>query len=219
MKKLIYLLIFLLLITGCNKPEKEIQSEMQEEALVVAETPSPTPELAETAVPAETSTPTPSQIKESPKPTSTVAAVTAATPTPATVKTEQPKEAANTPPPTPVPAPEPKKDIITLYVKGKDSVIFPKTEIEFKENQTVFDLLKEVMRKNNIIVEDTGVGSNKYVEGIDNLYEFDHGPKSGWVYFVNGKLMDRSSGQTAINKNDKISWYYTLDLGNDIVPE
>jgi len=199
MKESLYLLLIILLFTGCSKTQP---------ALPVDDSPAQIISEAEIELEEEvTPTPAPAQFPEkeiSPSPSS---------------EPSQTPEVTTTPTSTPTPSQEPKKDTITLYVKGKDGVIFPKTEIEFKENQTVFDLLKEVMRKNNIIVDDSGTGSNKYVEGIDNLYEFDHGAKSGWVYFVNGKMMGKSSGNTVISKNDKISWYYTLDLGNDIIPE
>ena len=215
MKKCVYLfLIVLILVTACGKKQAELPiDDTMEEASAVAVTPAATGAPAsETADPSVSPTVSPT-VTPTATPTITPIKETAApTPTPSPVPSE-------TPTPAPTETPEQKKDMVTLYVKGKDSVIFPKTEIEYKENQTVFDLLKEVMRQNNIIVDDTGVGTNKYVEGIDNLYEFDHGAKSGWVYFVNGKMMDRSSGQSIVSKNDKISWYYTLDLGNDIIPD
>ncbi len=60
-----------------------------------------------------------------------------------------------------------------------------------------------------------GVASTVYVRGINNLFEFDKGSKSGWLYEVNGKFPDRSCGTYAVKPGDVINWKYTEDLGND----
>ena len=57
-----------------------------------------------------------------------------------------------------------------------------------------------------------------YVSGIGNLYEFDFGGLSGWVYSVNGRMPSVSCGEYVLSDGDKIEWMYTCDLGNDVVP-
>lgn len=54
------------------------------------------------------------------------------------------------------------------------------------------------------------------MEGINNLFEFDHGPRSGWLYRVNGSMHSKSAGAFTVNAGDVIEWLYTLDLGRDI---
>jgi hypothetical protein len=54
------------------------------------------------------------------------------------------------------------------------------------------------------------------VEGIDNLFEFDHGAKSGWLYRVNGSMYSQSAGSFTVKPDDVIEWLYTLDMGRDI---
>jgi hypothetical protein len=54
------------------------------------------------------------------------------------------------------------------------------------------------------------------VEGINNLFEFDHGAKSGWLYRVNGSMYSKSAGAFTVKAGDVIEWLYTLDLGRDI---
>lgn len=55
-----------------------------------------------------------------------------------------------------------------------------------------------------------------YVEGIDNLYEFDSGSGSGWMYAVNGWFPNYGSSVYTLNDKDVIQWRYTCDYGNDI---
>ncbi len=89
---------------------------------------------------------------------------------------------------------------------------------EIKDGDSVFDLLQRITRENGIPMEfssSPGFGS-KYIEGINSLYEFDCGPNSGWVYFVNGEKPGVGCDKYEIKPGDDVRWYYTLDLGNDI---
>lgn len=65
-------------------------------------------------------------------------------------------------------------------------------------------------------MEYTGSGATAYVQGIDNLYEFDKGSGSGWMYSVNGKFPNRSAGIWPLSPGDDIRWLYTEDLGKDL---
>ena len=62
--------------------------------------------------------------------------------------------------------------------------------MEFTEGESVFDVLKRVCRENKIHMEfsETPVYQSAYIEGIGNLYEFDCGEGSGWMYRVNGEF-------------------------------
>ena len=54
------------------------------------------------------------------------------------------------------------------------------------------------------------------MEGIDNLYEFDCGQQSGWLYRVNGYSPGYSSSQYVLSDGDQVEWLYTCDLGQDV---
>ncbi len=58
-------------------------------------------------------------------------------------------------------------------------------------------------------------GSN-YIEGINNLYEFDGGETSGWMYAVNGWYPNYGCSRYLVKENDNITWNYTCDLGRDL---
>ncbi|MCQ2559667.1 MAG: DUF4430 domain-containing protein, partial [Clostridia bacterium] len=50
-----------------------------------------------------------------------------------------------------------------------------------------------------------------YVSGINDLYEFDNGPNSGWMYQLNGEHVQLGLRECAINDGDIIFWHYVRD--------
>ena len=89
-------------------------------------------------------------------------------------------------------------------------------KVEFNEGDTVFDILVKITRKKGIHMEYRGSGSNTYIEGINNLYEFDGGSNSGWMYSVNGVFPNYGCSIYNLNDGDVIQWMYTCDLGKDL---
>ena len=55
-----------------------------------------------------------------------------------------------------------------------------------------------------------------YVEGINQLYEFDCGKNSGWMYSVNGEFPNYGASSYKPKDGDKIEWKYTCNLGSDV---
>ncbi|WP_088042315.1 DUF4430 domain-containing protein [Bacillus sp. EAC] len=113
---------------------------------------------------------------------------------------------------------EEEKNIIIFSIIGDKEVgtIFSKSQVEYKEGDSVLDVLKRVTRGHKIQMEYTGFKATAYVQGIDNLYEFDRGGKSGWMYRVNAVFPNVSAGAYHLKKGDKVEWLYTLDLGKDL---
>ena len=100
----------------------------------------------------------------------------------------------------------------------KDGVILKETTIQVKEGTTVFDALQQVTKDKKIHLEFTytPVYKSYYIEGIYNLYEFDCGDASGWMYSVNGEFPDGSSSLYDIEDGDVIKWLYSCELGKDV---
>lgn len=90
------------------------------------------------------------------------------------------------------------------------------TSVKVEEGDSVMDLLKRITRANKMQMEFSGAKGFSYIEGIDNLYEFDHGAESGWMYRVNGEFPSKSAGAYTVKPGDVIDWLYTLDMGKDI---
>ncbi len=109
-------------------------------------------------------------------------------------------------------------DNMDLFDKNKISIL-PKDGIilnvkaEYKEGDTVFDVLVRETRRHRIHTE---YGLDGYVKGIANIYEKDCGNLSGWYYSVNGKFPSRSCKDIKVSENDVIKWLFTCDIGKDI---
>lgn len=97
-----------------------------------------------------------------------------------------------------------------------NGVILPPTKVEFKEGETVFDVLKMVVRENNIQMQYEGSNGTAYIKGINNLYELDGGPLSGWMYCVNKLYANYGCNQTKLKNGDTIEWNYTCNMGKDL---
>ena len=106
---------------------------------------------------------------------------------------------------------EEKKDIIP-----EDGIVLASTQVSFNEGETAFEVLKKVLEDNKIHMEFSGDAKSAYVEGIANIYNFDCGEMSGWLYKVNGEAADRSAAEYVVSEGDTVEWIYSCDMGNDI---
>ena len=97
-------------------------------------------------------------------------------------------------------------------------VILPKTAVIFYEGESVFDVLQRVCKEEGIHLESswTPIYNTAYIEGIHNLYEFDCGELSGWMYKVNGWYPNYGCSRYLLKDGDTVEWRFTCDLGNDI---
>lgn len=100
----------------------------------------------------------------------------------------------------------------------EDGVIFPAAQVTFYEGESVFNVLQREMKKAKIHMEfeNTPIYNSAYIEGINNLYEFDCGELSGWMYKVNGWFPNYGCSRYALQDGDVVEWVYTCDLGNDV---
>lgn len=105
-----------------------------------------------------------------------------------------------------------------LEVLPEGGVIYKAQTVTFYEGESVFDVLLREMKKNKIHMEFsmTPIYNSNYVEGINNLYEFDCGELSGWMYKVNGWFPNYGSSRYVLKDGDVVDWVYTCDLGRDI---
>lgn len=105
-----------------------------------------------------------------------------------------------------------------IDIVPKDGIIFAEKTVTFYEGESVFDVLLREMKRNNIHMEfeNTPIYNSAYIEGIANLYEFDCGERSGWMYRVNGWFPNYGCSRYQLADGDKIEWVYTCDLGVDV---
>jgi len=99
-----------------------------------------------------------------------------------------------------------------------DGCIFYQTDVEFYEDESVFNVLVREMKKNKIHLEfvNSPLYGSAYIEGIANIYEYDCGELSGWMYKVNGVFPKYGCSGYKLSDKDVIEWVYSCDLGNDV---
>lgn len=105
--------------------------------------------------------------------------------------------------------PDEKKELIP-----KNGIIFPEQTVTFSEGESVFDVLYRELRNRNIHFEfvSTPMYDSVYIEGIGNLYEFDCGASSGWMYQINGEKPTYGCSQYQLKVGDKIEFFYSCAL-------
>ena len=103
------------------------------------------------------------------------------------------------------------------YVPSNGTILST-TTVTFTEGESVYDVLQRVCRDNGIQMQAswTAAYNCAYVEGINNLYEFDVGDGSGWMYKVNGWFPNYGCSSYELKSGDNICWVYTCDLGDDV---
>ena len=105
-----------------------------------------------------------------------------------------------------------------LELVPTNGVILPPTVVTFYEGESVFDVLQRVCKEYKIHLEFswTPIYNSAYIEGIHNLYEFDCGALSGWMYRVNGWYPNYGCSRYQLADGEVVQWRYTCDLGEDV---
>lgn len=104
------------------------------------------------------------------------------------------------------------------YVPANGTILAT-SSVEFEDGETVFDVLNRVCEYAGIQIEYswTPMYNSYYIEGINNLYEFDCGNESGWMYKVNGWFPNYGCSSYTLEDGDTIVWCYTCNgLGADV---
>lgn len=105
-----------------------------------------------------------------------------------------------------------------LSVIPEDGWVLTAVSAAFDEGESAFDVTKRVCMENQIPFEFTlsPVYHTAYIEGINNIYEFDCGSTSGWLYRVNGEFLSYGCSDYLLKDGDILEWVYTCNLGKDV---
>lgn len=109
---------------------------------------------------------------------------------------------------------EEKREIIP-----SDGVVLSPITVTVSQGESVFDALKQVTKNRGIHLEFqmTPAYNSAYIEGINNLYQFDCGNLSGWVFMVNGQTTNYGCSRYQIQEGDVVEWLYTCNMGKDLI--
>jgi len=102
-----------------------------------------------------------------------------------------------------------------------DGMIYPPTEVNAYEGESVFNILQREMKFARIHMEFRGtpVYNSSYIVAINNLYEFDAGELSGWIYYVNGISPNYGASRYIPEPGDVIELYYSCDLAGVLIED
>jgi len=101
----------------------------------------------------------------------------------------------------------------------KDGIILQTTNVTFSEGESAFDVLKGACDQLGIALEYSyaPLYGSYYIEGIGNLYQFDCGDESGWMYKVNGWFPNYGCSEYKLSDGDAIVFCYTCKgIGADV---
>ena len=99
-----------------------------------------------------------------------------------------------------------------------DGWLLKPTSVTFYEGESAFNVLQRTCKQQgfHMVFENSPVYNSAYIEGIGNLYEFDCGELSGWMYKVNDWFPNYGCSRYQLHEGDNVSWLYTCDMGVDI---
>ena len=105
-----------------------------------------------------------------------------------------------------------------LELVPEDGWILKPTQVTFYEGESVFNVLLRTCKQQKIHMEyeNTPIYNSAYIEGIHNLYEFDCGELSGWMYKVNDWFPNYGCSRYQLLDGDTVEWVYTCNLGVDV---
>ena len=104
------------------------------------------------------------------------------------------------------------------YVPASGTILAT-SRVSFEDGEPVFDVLQRACSAAGLQLEYswTPMYNSYYIEGINNLYEFDCGNESGWMYKVNGWFPNYGCSSYTLKDGDVIVWCYTCKgLGADV---
>lgn len=100
----------------------------------------------------------------------------------------------------------------------KNGWILKPTQVTFYQGESVFNVLLRTCKQKKIHMEyeNTPMYNSAYIEGIHNLYEFDCGELSGWMYRVDHWFPNYGCSRYQLKDGDTVDWVYTCNLGIDV---
>ena len=81
-------------------------------------------------------------------------------------------------------------------------------QITLSQGQTAYDALVLALKQAKLPYVSLQAG---YINSINGLSEQDNGPRSGWMYQVNGVIPQKGSSAYTLQDGDVLVWFYTDD--------
>ena len=102
-------------------------------------------------------------------------------------------------------------------VGAEGKILCARAGVSIDGCETVLDGLQRFCDEQKLALDTSGSGAFAYIKSLGGLKEFELGPLAGWVYAVNGVYASKGVGGTALSAGDEVVFYYTMNLGKDIM--
>lgn len=95
----------------------------------------------------------------------------------------------------------------------KDGIFLQSEKVILAGKGTALDALRDACDRKEILFELDGSAAlgTEYIIGIGQLYQFDIGAESGWLYSVNGESPNVGAGGYEVQEGDEIVFYYITE--------
>ena len=90
-----------------------------------------------------------------------------------------------------------------------NGIMLSSYSVTVKNGATAFDAVKQACGSNGISMNTTSSSYGYYIAGFNNIDEKDCGSTSGWTYYVNGSMPNKSCSKYAVKNGDSIVFSYT----------
>ncbi len=102
---------------------------------------------------------------------------------------------------------QPINEKVSLMLDFGNGTIKTFTDLDFTENQSAFDLLKQITEKNNIglLYKDYGGDLGIFIESIGQVKNNNN---SWWQYWVNNKYAEKGAGNYLVQPGDVIEFKF-----------
>ena len=90
-----------------------------------------------------------------------------------------------------------------------NGIMLSSYSVTVKNGATAFDAIKQACSSNGISMNTTTSSYGYYIAGFNNIDEKDCGSSSGWNYYVNGSMPNKSCSKYAVKNGDSIVFSYT----------
>lgn len=90
-----------------------------------------------------------------------------------------------------------------------NGIMLSSYRVTVKNGSTAFDAVKQACSSNGISMNTTTSSYGYYIAGFNNIDEKDCGSSSGWTYYVNDSMPNKSCSKYAVKNGDNIVFSYT----------
>lgn len=95
-------------------------------------------------------------------------------------------------------------------VMPSDGIFVSDYEIMLEEDATCYEALLQVCDEFGLHIDHISLPGTEYIKGLGNLYEFDLGAESGWLYSVNGEKPGTGANNVKLKNGDSMRWFYSV---------